>query len=206
MRNLWELPRRLSIGGREVEIDPDFRTVLQIFRHFQNEELPEFLRWEVALRLFYREEIPAQQRREAMEQLAQFVSCGRPGKPGPRLLDWEHDAMAIVADVNRVAGREIRELEFVHWWTFLSWFHAIGEGQLSSLVELRRKLARGEKLDDHQRQFYRENKAMVDLPRRHSASEQAEIDRLNALLNDPGRACRGGDSLFVGDQRSPLRD
>lgn len=183
MRNLWELPRRLSIGGREVEIDPDFRTVLQIFRHFQNEELPEFLRWEVALRLFYREEIPAQQRREAMEQLAQFVTCGRPGKPGPRLLDWEHDAMAIVADVNRVAGREIRELEFVHWWTFLSWFHAIGEGQLSSLVELRRKLARGEKLEEHQRQFYRENKAMVDLPRHRDPGQQAEIDRLNALLN-----------------------
>lgn len=200
MRNLWELPRHLPVGGREVKIDPDFRTVLQIFRHFQNEELPEFLRWEVALTLFYRESVPNACRREAMEALAEFVTCGQRGKPGPRLLDWEHDAMAIVADVNRVAGREIRELEFVHWWTFLSWFHAIGEGQLSSLVELRRKLSRGEKLDDHQRQFYRENKAMVDLPHRHSPGQQAEIDRLNALLNDPGRACRGGDLPPAGDQ------
>ena len=182
MRDLWTLPRHVRVGGREVEIDPDFRTVLQIFRHFQNEELPEFLRWEVALALFYKQSVPQNCRREAMEQLAEFVTCGQQGKPGPRLLDWEHDAMAIVADVNRVAGREIRELEFVHWWTFLSWFHAIGEGQLSALVELRRKLSRGEKLDEHQRQFYRENKALVDLPHRRSPEQQAEIDHLNALL------------------------
>ena len=188
MRDLWQLPRCVTVGGREVAIDPDFRTVLKIFRHFQNEQLPEFLRWEVALALFYQEEIPARHRREAMEQLADFVTCGQTGKPGPRLLDWEQDAMAIVADVNRVAGREIRELEFLHWWTFLSWFHAIGEGQLSSLVELRRKLSRGEKLDDAQRQFYRENKAAVDLPHRRSPAEEAERARLNALLNKAGSA------------------
>lgn len=183
MSDLWDLPRQVTVGDRQLEIDPDFRTVLRIFRHFQNEELPEFLRWEVALTLFYRQPVPDGCRVEAMEALANFVTCGQQGKPGPRLLDWEHDAMAIVADVNRVAGKEIRELEFLHWWTFLSWFHAIGEGQLSSLVELRRRLSRGEKLDEHQRQFYRENKAMVDLPRRRSPAEQAEIDRLNALLN-----------------------
>ena len=184
MRDLWTLPRHVKVGGRELEIDPDFRTVLKIFHHFQNEQLPEFLRWEVALALFYKQSIPRDCRREAMEQLADFVTCGQQGRPGPRLLDWEHDAMAIVADVNRVAGREIRELEFVHWWTFLSWFHAIGEGQLSSLVELRRKLSRGEKLEEHQRQFYRENKALVDLPHRRSPGQQAQIDRLNALLNN----------------------
>ena len=59
---------------------------------------------------------------------------------------------------------------------------SIGEGQLSALVELRRKLSRGEKLDEHQRQFYRENKALVDLPHRRSPEQQAEIDHLNALL------------------------
>lgn len=180
MRDLWHLPHHLTVGGREVKIDPDFRTVLQIFRYFQDERLPEFLRWELALALFYRE--PVEQRREAMEKLAAFITCGQTDRPGPRLLDWEHDAMAIVADVNRVAGREIRELEFVHWWTFLSWFHAIGEGQLTALVELRRKLGRGEKLDEQQRQFYRENKERVDLPSRRSSQEQAQIDRLNALL------------------------
>ena len=200
MRDLWQLPRHVTVGGREVEIDPDFRTVLQIFRHFQNETLPEFLRWELALALFYRERIPDGFRREAMEALAEFVTCGQPARPGPRLLDWEHDAMAIVADVNRVAGKEVRELEFVHWWTFLSWFHAIGEGQLSSLVELRYKLSRGEKLEEHQRQFYREHKTMVDLPRRRSPGQQARIDRLNALLNNPGQVCRGGDSPKAGDQ------
>lgn len=184
MTRLWELPTALWVGGREVAIDGDFRTVLKIFSHFQNEDWPEFLRWEMALALFYREQIPEAHRREAMEKLSDFITCGRPGKPGPKLLDWDHDAMAIVADVNRVAGREIRAMEFVHWWTFLSWFHAIGDGQLSALVELRRKLRAGKKLDDRERQFYRANRDAVDLPRRYSAADLAEQARLKALLGE----------------------
>lgn len=183
MTDLWDLPTALTVGDREVAIDADFRTVLKIFGHFQNEDWPEFFRWEMAMALFYREQIPPAHRREAMEKLSAFLTCGRPGKPGPRLLDWDHDAMAIVADVNRVAGREIRAMEFVHWWTFLGWFHAIGDGQLATLVELRRKLSSGKKLDEHERQFYRANKALVDLPKRYSAEDLAQQARLKALLD-----------------------
>ena len=184
MSSLWELPTALTVGGESLSIDPDFRTVLRIFRHFQDEAMPEFLRWEVALALFYKDPVPDEHRREAMEALGEFVTCGQAGKPGPKLLDWDHDAMAIVADVNRVAGREVRELPFVHWWTFLGWFHAIGEGQLSVLVELRQKMATGQKLEDHERRFYRENKALVDLPRRESPEQIRQKARLNALLGN----------------------
>ena len=85
-------------------------------------------------------------RQEAMEKMSLFLCAGRPEKPGPKLLDWEHDAPLIVADVNRVAGTEVRSMEFLHWWTFLGWFHALGEGQLSTVVAIRGKLARGKKL------------------------------------------------------------
>ena len=86
--------------------------------------------------------------------------------------------MAIVADVNRVAGREIRELEFVHWWTFLSWFHAIGEGQLSALVALRTKLARGEKLTEAERAYYAADPQKVRLQKPYDADAKALLERL----------------------------
>ena len=184
MKNLWELPRRLSIGGREVEIDPDFRTVLQIFRHFQNEELPEFLRWEVALRLFYRQIVPEQQEYAAMEALADFIRCGAQDSPGPKLLDWQQDAAIIIADVNKAAGQELRSLPFVHWWTFLGWFHAIGQGQLSTVVAIRQKLQGKQKLEPWEQDFYRQNKAMVDMKAPLTEEEQAEKDRLNQLLGN----------------------
>lgn len=182
MTALWSLPQSLSIAGKEYGICADFRDVLEIFSYFQEESLPPFLRWEIALGLFYKEEIPQAHKEEAMEKLSLFLSGGQEQAPGPKLLDWDHDASVIVADVNKVAGTEIRALPFVHWWTFLSWFNALGEGQLSTIVSIRSKLAHGKKLDDGEKEFYRHHKDRVDLPKRYTAREQAERARLLSLL------------------------
>lgn len=182
MMNLWSLPQSLTVGGEEYGIYGDFRDVLKVFACFQQEELPEFLRWEMALALFYKGEIPDHHRQEAMEKMTLFLQGGRPEKPGPRLLDWQQDAPLIVADVNKVAGMEIRAMPFIHWWTFLSWFNALGEGQLSTVVSIRSKLLRGKKLEDHEKEFYRAHKDTVDLPKHYTAQECAERERLLSLL------------------------
>ena len=118
-----------------------------------------------------------------MEYLAQFITCGQQDdKLAPKLIDWEQDAQPIIADVNKVAGTEIRALPFLHWWTFMAWFNAIGEGQLSMLVTIRDKLRRGKKLEKHEQEYYRQNRSRVDLKRRYSADEEAEFDHLKQLL------------------------
>ena len=182
MTDLWSLPQSLKVGGKDVGICADFRDVLQVFSCFSREAWPEFLRWEVALQLFYKEEIPEENRLEAMEKMSLFLSGGRAEKPGPKLLDWDHDAPLIVADVNKVAGCEIRAMPFLHWWTFLAWFHALGEGQLSTVVSIRSKLSRGKKLEESERDFYRLHKDTVDLPKHYTAAELSEKERLLSLL------------------------
>ena len=182
MMDLWSLPQSLRIGGEEIGIYADFRDVLEVFAYFQKEELPEFLRWEIALALFYKTEIPEAHRQEAMEKMALFLSMGRQEKQGPRLLDWQQDAPLIVADVNKVAGAEIRAMPFVHWWTFLGWFDAVGEGQLSYVVSIRSKLQKGKKLEDHEKEFYRLHKETIDLPKSYTAKERLEKERLLSLL------------------------
>lgn len=115
--------------------------------------------------------------------MAVFISCGDcETKPAPKLLDWEQDAQVIVADVNKVAGTEIRALPFLHWWTFAAYFHAVGEGQLSTLVSIRDKLRKGKKLEKWEQEYYRKNKEKVDLKKRYSAEEKAEQERINKLL------------------------
>lgn len=184
MSGLWQLPVTKNIGGREYSLRADYRDVLKILRCLEDPDLPEVTRWLVALRLFYDGEIPRQHRQEAMAYLARFLGCGEDrGKPGPKLFDWEQDADAIIAGVNKAAGQEIRALPFVHWWTFISWFHGMGEGQLSALVAIRDKLRRGKKLEKWEQEFYRENKHRVDLKPRYSQAEMAEQERLNAILN-----------------------
>lgn len=182
MRSLWQLPRQVTIGGKNYQISADFREILEILGVLDDPQYPEFLRWQVALQLFYGCEIPPEDQLQAMEYLSFFLRCGAEETPGPRLMDWQQDAAVIISEVNRTAGKEIRSLEFVHWWTFLGWFHAIGDGQLATLISLRDKLRRGKPLEDWEREFYRQNRHRVELQKRHSPEEQAQIDRLNQLL------------------------
>lgn len=179
----WALPESAEIGGTIYQLNTDFRDMLEIMQYLDDPDRPEYLRWMIAVALFYDGEIPDEHLTEAMEYLADFISCGdKDTKPGPKLLDWEQDAQAIVADVNKVAGTEIRSIPYMHWWTFLSYFQAIGEGQLSTLISIRDKLRRGKKLEKWEQEYYRKNKGRVDLKKRYSAEELAEQERLKNLL------------------------
>lgn len=184
MTNLWRLPTALTVGGKTYGIHADFRDILEIFSYFQDRDTPEFIRWQIALRLFYDSPVPPQHQKEAMERLAEFINCGQEESNGPQLLDWQADAGLIIADINRTAGQEIRQLGFVHWWTFLAWFHGIGEGQLSTVISIRDKLRRGKPLADWEKDYYQKNKARIDLPKAYSAEELAEKARLNTLLGN----------------------
>lgn len=179
----WELPETAVIGGVEYEINTDFRVVIEIMKVLTNPDRQEYVRWLTAIALFYEGDIPTEHEQEAVEYLSEFISYGETEmKPGPKLLDWEQDAQAIVADVNKVAGREIRRATYLHWWTFLSYFQAIGEGQLSTIVSIRNKLLRGKKLETWEQEFYRDNKSRVDLKKKYTAEELAERERLRKLL------------------------
>lgn len=171
--DLWSLPTSAVIGGKTYSINADFRDILDIFRYMSDMEQPEHIRWRIVLALFYEGDIPRDHQEEAMEYLVNFISCGEPdGKPAPKLLDWEQDAQIIVADVNKVAGMEIRRLPFLHWWTFMAYFNAIGEGQLSTLVSLRDKLARGKKLEKWEQEYYRKNISKVRLKTKYTSAEE----------------------------------
>lgn len=182
----WELPESAVIGGIEYEINTDFRVILEIMKYLTDPNEPVFVRWHIAIALFYEGEIPEEHQTEAMEFLSAFISYAEADntRPGPKLLDWEQDSKAIIADVNKVAGQEIRLLEYLHWWTFLSYFQAIGEGQLSTLISIRSKLAKGKKLDNWEKEFYREHKSQVDLKKKYSADDLAQQEHLKKLLGE----------------------
>ena len=185
MMSRWKLPRDGEIAGKKYEIHTDYRDILEIFGYFSDPELPDYLKWEIALGLFYEGEIPESDRLAAMEYMAWFMAGGKAeaAAPGPKLLDWEQDADLIAADINKAAGQEVRALSYLHWWTFLSWFNAIGQGQLSTVVSIRSKLAKGKKLEDWEKEFYREHRAQVELPKRYSRQELAQKQRLERMLD-----------------------
>ena len=181
--NSWRLPNSVEICGKDYKIATDFRDILEIISYLNDQEKPELIRWYIALNLFYTDGIPSDQE-AAMQKLSDFISEGEEDEhPGPKLIDWDQDAKAIIADVNKVAGTEIRSIPYLHWWTFLAYFRGIGEGQLSTIVSIRSKIAKHKKLEDWEREYYKENKNVIDFRHKYTQAEKDEQERLIELLD-----------------------
>lgn len=182
---IGSLPKSLAVGGREYEIRSDFRVALLIFEAFADPELRLDEKARVCVECLY-EELP-ENFEEAYRQAAWFLDGGDIPKSKPlrkKTLDWKQDESMIFSAVNKVAGREIRALDYMHWWTFLGYFSEIGESMLSQVLSIRTKKAKGKKLEKWEKEFYNEHRELIDIRQSYSAEEQAEIDRLNKLLGE----------------------
>lgn len=183
MINAWTLPHSVKLGDKEYKHSTDFRDLLEIIEYMTNPSRPEFVRWQIALALFYEEEIPEEYQYQAMEYLSDFIGYGSKDKAtGVKLIDWHQDANIIVGDINKVAGMEIRAVPHLHWWTFLSYFYGIGEGQLSTLVSIRKKKAKGKKLEKWEQEYYQANKNAVDFQTADADIIRAEKDDIMKWL------------------------
>lgn len=179
----WQLPRSVTLAGKAFAVHTDYRDILDIIACLEDAARTPRERAYVALALFYCDfnALPPHLYAEALRALLGFLACGEETPPAaaPKLLDWQQDAGMIAAGVNKVAGCEVRALPYVHWWTFAAWFSGIGEGELATVVALRQKLARGERLTEWERTYYRENRDRVTLrtPEAEAAQEAFEVLR-----------------------------
>lgn len=178
--NKWGLPESADFGGVEYAINSDFRDVLEIVSVLQNKEKPEIIKFRIALELFYDNfsDMPPEYHQEAAEWLISFIGLFEESDetPRPKRIDWEQDWNIIVSEINKITKMEIRTVDYMHWWTFIGYFNAIGEGQLSFIVSIRDKLLKGKKLEKHEKEFYLQNRKMVDFKTKITAKEQSLLD------------------------------
>lgn len=181
---IGRLPTTLTVDEKEYKIRTDFRIALTIFEAFEDVELNEKEKALVMLELLF-EEIPTNVE-DALKQASWFLDGGKQYEEfnkSKKIMDWEQDESIIFSAINKVAGCETREKEYMHWWTFLGYFSEIEEGLFSTVINIRQKRNSGKKLEKYEQEFYRNNKTLIDLKQRYTAEEQKEIDRLNELLN-----------------------
>ena len=172
----YGLPTSVTISGKETPIRSDFRAILDIMEALNDPDLDDYDKTEAMLEIFYPELDQISDYEEAVAQALWFIDGGRTAlkKKSPRLVDWEHDFERIIAPVNRVLGYEARAAEYLHWWTFLAAYMEMGpDSVFSQVVSIRDKKARGKKLEKHEREWYRRNREMVDLPSHYTEAERA---------------------------------
>lgn len=190
------LPEILTVAGVDYPIRSDYRNVLQVFEAFQDPELEEVEKWIVAIYLLFENFRDAENVfsavkegfdfADAQKQISWFISAGQPEKKILELpiYNWKKDEQMIFSAVNKVAGKETRELEYLHWWTFLGYFNEIGEGTFSFIVGIRDKLNKGKKLEKHEKEFLAKNKELVKLDLPKTREEQEQEEKYKSLLDE----------------------
>ena len=187
------LPRRVEINGRSYAIRTDYRDILRILVAYDDPELEPKEKAFVCLTILYPEvdAIPGKDYEEAYRKAVWFIDGGGEldgddnssrRRATRRVIDWEQDERLLFAAVNRVAGKEVRSLHYLHWWTFLGYFSEIQDGAYAEILRLRVKKSKGKPLEKHEQEFWTANRDACQLRSKLTAEERAERDRINALL------------------------
>lgn len=192
---IGRLPDSITVSDKEYKLRTDYRNVLDTFIVFNDPDISMLEKWYIATYMLLEdfscyedlEEaiIDGFDLRECIKELSFFINAGEKEEnkaEKPPLYDWEQDEQIIFSAVNNVARQEVREAEYIHWWTFLSYFNEIGEGLFSYVVGIRKKKQTGQKLDKAEQKFYREHKSMIDIKVRHTLEEQQFFAEISELL------------------------
>ncbi len=185
------LPSSIKVGDKEYEIlNTDFRTALVILTAFNDSNISNqeklavmiegLIGWQNISLDMSESEI-----QELVSECVKYLDGGKEysTKPTqPKLMDWEQDEQLIFSAVNNVAGKELRETPYCHWWTFLGFFNEIHEGLFSNVIGIRQKKAGHKKLDDVDKEFYRNNKDLIDLRENLTEEEKEYKEKLNELF------------------------
>lgn len=166
---MYEIPTKLTIEGKEFQIrnNGDYRMVLDCFKALQDAELSKQERLFASLIIFYSEINSLEDLEkfpdlsQAIEQMYYFFNCGQTQEIGRnvnyKLIDWEQDEQLICSAINKVANTEVRAESYIHWWTFMGYYSAVGESLFSTVVRIRDKIVRNKKLEKFEREFRIDN-------------------------------------------------
>lgn len=173
---IWALPTTVDVNGTTYPIQSDYRAILDILVALTDRELDERDKAEAALTIFYPgfDEMPVGDYQEALNQCFRFIDRGqenREKKKQPEIMSWAQDFNLYIAPINRIAGCEVRALEYLHWYSFLGYYQEVGDCLFAQVVSIRDKKARGKSLDKQEREFYHRNRDIVDLKTTYSEAE-----------------------------------
>lgn len=193
--NAWELPTSLNVGRVDYKIRTDYRVILDIlaavndpdiFENGMSEEEKKMEQVLTMLQILYIDfdDMPRKDWKEAAEKANDFIDCGLKddGRPKPRLMDWDQDAPLIIPAVNKVSKQDIRAVKYMHWWTFFGYYMEIGECMLSTVINIRLKKKKGKKLEKWEKEFYQQNKKIVDIRVKGTERSDEEKDALRELF------------------------
>ena len=165
---MYDIPTSITIQDQSFAIrnKGDYRVVLDCFSALNDTELSDQERMIACLIIFYEDLESAEDINnlpdveEAIKKMYDFFNCGEEdigAKANYRLIDWDKDSQMICAAINKVSNKEIRLEPYIHWWTFMGYYTAVGDSLLAQVVGIRHKIVTNKKLEKYEQQFKRDN-------------------------------------------------
>lgn len=191
MPKAWTFPTSINVGGVDYKINTHYMAVLDLFSALNdpecfgdNEEEKNRNHARLILEIMIPDcyNIPPEYFQDAISKVCDFIDMGiKDDKSKIKTMDWEQDAPILIPPINKVLGKEIRTMEYLHWWTFLGAYMEIGESLFSNVIHIRQKRAKGKKLEKWEEEFYKENKSLIDFEKKVHRSEEEKKDLTNYL-------------------------
>ena len=201
----------VDIGSETYKIDADFRTIMNVEgiifgkevtdgqKMFAEEMMKEIdieekdaianAKYYDALKLFYEDNIP-DDLEEAMEKMLWFYSCGKEdeqtkAKTKKKVISFEYDFDYINAGFMQDYKIDLFEVDFLHWWKFMSLFSALHDDcKICEIIGYRG--AELKNFDKEQRKRIREMQKIYALPDDISKEEKKRQDEITQILLNGG--------------------
>lgn len=193
---MYDIPTSITLGDKTFGIrgKGDYRVILDCFKALEDAELTKEERIIAALVIFYSDLDSVYDIsklgdiNEAIKEMYKFFNCGSENlgvAVNYKVIDWDLDSQLICSAINNVAGKEVRGVEYLHWWTFMGYYLAIGESPLSTVVSIRSKIAKGKKLEKYESEFKRNNPQYFNM--NYTTIKQQDDNQLASQIWNSGK-------------------
>lgn len=164
---MWDLPTTVTIDDTTYNIrnKGDYHMALDVIDTLNDVELTNEEKVISSLMIFYEgmdeieDVLENRHTPELYSEMNKFLGAGDNSgyKSNHKLVDWKTDESLIASGINNVIKQEVRTIPYLHWWTFIGYYMAVGESALSYVVGIREKIATGKKLEKAEREFVNKN-------------------------------------------------
>lgn len=155
----------------------DYRMVLDVINALNDDELTDEQKAQCAIVIFYENYEDIQDTEEAMKDMMRIISYDddleKNTSNKPQLMDWNNDFKQIAPPISRILGYEVRMPDkYTHWWTFIGAYMEIGECTFATIVSIRSKRAKKQKLEKWEEEFIRENPELFTMKQKFTKEEE----------------------------------
>lgn len=177
-----KFPTKIRIGEDIYEIDADFRNCLKIIMAYEDDELAMSDKCEILVRRLYK--ILPKDLETAIRRGIEFLNCGKPPKessdPEKRVYSFSKDGQFIYSAIKQTYQVDLQQVEFLHWWEFVSLFTDVREEcAFANIVRLRARRNEG-KLTKEERKTFLKARDVLDI--NHNNQPTAEEEKFMRLL------------------------